>query len=159
MFEFLRENIKAEDAFNDWVNQKKRFTKSGFLDVDWNANKIAMKSLTNSRRQWVTKFESGICGTGRMMKLWKQRVIDNCPRCGAPNENTTHVLQCISDSTSVIWENSLGALENCLRDNKTCPDLRKLLVKVIDQWWLEDEVNNMESFEFEYCEGVFLVQK
>ena len=33
------------------------------------------------------------------------------------------------------------------------------MVKVIDQWRLGDEVNNMESFEFEFCEGVFLAQK
>merc|ERR1711954_92293 len=147
------------EAYNYWVNQKERFTKLGFLGVDWNTNKLAMKSVTNTRRKWVTKFESGTCGTGRMMKLWKQRVIDNCPRCGSPNETTTHVLQCKSESATATWENSLAELENWLRDNKTCPDLRKLLVQAIDQWRLGAEVKKMETFEFEHCEGVYAAQR
>ena len=159
LMEYLRENIKAEEAYDYWVEHKKRLSKNGFLDVDWNANKKAMKSVKNSRRQWVTKFESGICGTGRMMKIWKQRVIDNCPRCGKPNETTTHVLQCNSETATAIWEVALSDLENWLRDNKTCPDLRKLLVRVINQWRLGEEVRNLESFEFESCEGVYPAQK
>ena len=159
LLEFLRDNIQADEAYNYWVNQKERFTKLGFLGVDWNANKLAMKSATNTRRKWVTKFESGTCGTGRMMKLWKQRVIDNCPRCGSPNETTTHVLQCKSESATATWESSLAELENWLRDNKTCPDLRKLLVQAIDQWRLGAEVKNLETFEFEHCEGVYAAQR
>ena len=90
------------DAVEYWVKNKKRFTYSTFLDVDWNANHIAMKEVSTTRKRWVTKFEAGIYGTGRMMKLWKQRVIDNCPRCGKAKETTTHVLRCRCDTTNNI---------------------------------------------------------
>ena len=82
------------------------------MDVDWKANQIATKEISITRRHWITKFKAEICGTGRMMKLWKQRVIDNCPRCGAPKETSSHVLLCRCDSTNSIWDLKLKSLED-----------------------------------------------
>ena len=93
LFTCLRESIAGGKAAEYWVLNKERFTNTSFFEVDWEATKQAMESVGLSRRHWVTKFESGFCGTGRMMKIWKQRVIDNCPRCGAANETTTHILR------------------------------------------------------------------
>ena len=75
----LKESIEGGKVAEYWICKKKRISEKGYFMVDWEANQAAMKSVPQSKRQWVTKFESGICGTGRMMKLWKQRVIDNCP--------------------------------------------------------------------------------
>ena len=155
----LRESIQVSNAFEYWVERKKRFTNENFGDVDWDANKIAMKSVSNTRRQWVTKFQAGLCGTGRMMKRWKQRVIDNCPRCGAENETTTHVLQCQSESATAIWNKSVQELDTRLKDIRTCPDLRKLLLNIINKWRSGEEVQNVTPIEFESCEGIFAAQK
>ena len=155
----LRENIQVSNALEFWVERKKRFTNKSFVEVDWNANKIAMQSVSNARRQWVTKFQAGICGTGRMMKRWKQRVIDNCPRCGASNETTEHVLLCQSETAKEIWSKSIQDLDDRLKDIKTCPDLRKLLLNIINQWRSGEEVQNVSPIEFESCEGVFMAQK
>jgi hypothetical protein len=159
LFEYLREGIQAKNALEYWVKRKKRFTYSSFLEVDWDANKRAFKSVSITRRHWVTKFEAGICGTGRMMKLWKQRVIDNCPKCREPNETTTHVLQCKSEATNAIWEKSLESLEGWLRENNTCPDIKRLLLQILNQWRLGQVVQNITDIEFESCEGVFRAQK
>ena len=82
-------------------------------------------------KNWVTKFESGVCGTGRMMKRWNQRVIDNCPRCGVANEDTNHILKCPSASAQTVWKDSLLTLDEWLQTKKTCPDLRKLLLHIL----------------------------
>ena len=156
---FLRESIEGGKAAEYWVLNRKRFTNTSFFEVDWEANKAAMASVKLSRRHWVTKFESGICGTGRMMKIWRQRVIDNCPRCGAPNETTTHIIQCPGGSANTVWDTSLASLDEWLSDQKTCPDLRKLLIHALSRWRLGLDVTNLRSFQFEWCENIFESQQ
>ena len=72
--------------------------------MDWGANKIEMKASPVARQHWVTKFDYGMCGTGKMIKIWKQRLINNCPVCGAPNETSTHILKCRGKITHATWD-------------------------------------------------------
>lgn len=44
-------------------------SEQGYFQVECDANTRSMKSAKVSRRQWVTKFESGMCGFGKMMKI------------------------------------------------------------------------------------------
>ena len=127
--------------------------------VDWEANQAAMKSVPQSKRQWVTKFESGICGTGRMMKLWKQRVIDNCPRCGVPKETTTHIIKCQSVGAQTVWEKSMSELNKWLVENNTCPDLRRLLIHGLQKWRTGDERENGVTFDFDGVDDVVETQR
>ena len=139
--------------------RRKRFIEDSFLQVDWDANKAAMAATPLARRHWVTKFESGCCGTGRMMKMWKKRVIDNCPRCGKPNETTTHILQCQCDSAQRVWEGALLSLDEWLYENRTCPDLRKLLQHILYRWKKGLEVTPLRDYDFEACKDVFVSQQ
>ena len=82
---YLRESIEGGKAAEYWVFKRKRFNEEGYFQVDWETNRVAMKSVPIGRRQWVTKFESGMCGTGKMMELWKKRLVNNCPRCVEEN--------------------------------------------------------------------------
>ena len=118
-----------------------------------------MKKIPVSKRHWVTKFEAGFCGTGRIMKLWKQRVIDNCSRCETLKETSSHVLLCSCESTNSIWECKLTALEEWMKDIDTYPDLRKILLQVLDQWRRGESVSHVTNIEFESCEKVFMTQK
>jgi len=155
----LRESIEGGKAAEYWVHNRKRFTQHSFFKVDWEASRAAMASVGLARKHWVTKFESGMCGTGRMMKIWNQRVIDNCPRCGISNEDTTHILKCPSSSAQTIWEKALTALDGWLIEKKTCPDLKELIIHMLDRWRLGLEVTNLTSCQFEWCEDVFDAQK
>ena len=156
---FLRESIAGGNAANYWVNHRKRFSPAGFLEVDWDSMDKAMSKVSLARRQWVTKFESGICGTGRMMKRWKKRVIDNCPRCGCSNETTSHVLKCKAVSAVTVWDKSIESLEEWLRANKTCPDLRRLLLHIMDRWRNDLRVTNISNYEFDICNKVYVAQE
>ena len=63
-----------------------------------------MESVGLSRKHWVTKFESGFCGAGWMMKIRKQKVMDNYSRYGAENDTTTHIFMCPAASAYKSWE-------------------------------------------------------
>ena len=51
-----------------WIYKKKRLTKRGYFHVDWDTVEIVIKSSVLSRRHWVSKFESGVFVSGRMIK-------------------------------------------------------------------------------------------
>ena len=46
-------------------------SEQGYFQIDWEVNKLSIKASPVSQCHWVTKFESGMCGTGEMMKIWK----------------------------------------------------------------------------------------
>lgn len=62
-----------------------------YFEVGWDANKYTMKVADVCRRHWVSKYESGRYGSGKMMKIWKQRLVDNCHRCNEQNETLIHI--------------------------------------------------------------------
>ena len=110
MIQYLRESIEGGKVAEYWICKKKVILEQGYFLVDWEANKLAMKASPVARRYWVTKFESGIYGKGEMMKMWKQRLVNNCPRCGATNETTTHILKCRSKTAQATWDKSFEKL-------------------------------------------------
>ena len=124
-------------------------TEEGYFQVDWEANKLAMKESRIVRRHWITKFESGWCGTGTMMKMWKQRLVSNCPRCYAKNESTTHILQCNSTAAQLTREESMDKLGEWLRSSKTCPDIIKLILSGMSRWRRGLEVPSPQNLEFD----------
>ena len=55
---------------------------------------IVGKSLPFGTSKGIRKMVSGHIGVGKKMKEWKFQEHDACPRCGAPAEDSQHVLQC-----------------------------------------------------------------
>ena len=131
---YLREGIEGAVTAQYWVEKRKRYTEDSFFLVDWTAIKKALKSTSLQRQHWVTKFDSGCCPTNKMMHIWKQRLIPNCPRCNASVEDTEHVLQCPSKSSITTWEKSMEKMKLWLLESNTCPDLIIILLTALNQW-------------------------
>ena len=93
-----------------------------------------MKSAKRSRQHWVTKHTSGFCGTGKMMKLWKQRETAKCPRCSEENEDASHVWKCQGEGANEVWENSMEKLRIWLQKKKTQPNVAKLICDRLIAW-------------------------
>ena len=53
----------------------------------------------------------------------------------------------------------MASLDEWLSDQKTCPDLRKLLIHALSRWRLGLDVTNLRSFQFEWCENIFESQQ
>jgi hypothetical protein len=92
-----------------------------------------MKAAPRSRRHWIVKHASGFCATGKMMKRWKQRDSDFCPRCQAP-EDTTHVWTCKGKDANATWNKSIEELRKWLITQKTLPSLTKVLCNRLTAW-------------------------
>ena len=154
----MRESIEGEAIADYWINDKKRFTEEGYFQVDWDACKMAIRKSKVTRRHWVSKFESGWCATGKMMKKWKYRLVDNCPRCGAPGESTTHILKCRAASAETQWGKSMMELSKWLEENNTCPDISIFLVQALVQWRSGEEVTRPKNPMFDGMRDIFVSQ-
>ena len=54
--QYLRESIEWGKVAEYWIYKRKRMAEQGYFQVDWDANKDAMKAVNVSRRHWVSKF-------------------------------------------------------------------------------------------------------
>ena len=50
-------------------------------------------------------------------------------------------------------------LEMWLDGNKTCPDISKLLLQILDQWRSGNNVSGLKDFDFDGVEDIFISQK
>ena len=133
---YLRDSIEGGVIADYWVNQKQRFTEQNYFKVDWEAVGKAMKSVSKTRRRWISKFETGMCATGHMMVKWKKRLIPNCPRCNFHTETIAHILQCPSETALLKWEMSIKSIKDWLQGKKTCPELQNLIISSLQSWHL-----------------------
>ena len=134
LFQYLRKAIQGGGIFEYWVDKRKRVGEANVGLIDWEAQGKALKSLKQSRRQWVSKFVSGWCGTGKMMKRWKQRVTSSCPRCNNPVEDNTHILECKAVGARAEWTLACKKVDDWLNTATTCPELTRLVIKALDNW-------------------------
>ena len=59
-----------------------------------------------------------------MMELRKYRKCNECPRCGASEETTLHVLQCRSKEARKHWKKGIRRIEKWMRQSSTRTDVR-----------------------------------
>ena len=93
-----------------------------------------MKGVRRSRQQWVTKHVSGFCGTGKMMKRWKQRETAKCPRCDEEIEDARHVWKCQGSGANNVWDSSITNLRSWLEKQKTQPNIAELICDRLTAW-------------------------
>ena len=155
---YLREGIEGARTAEYWIDKRKQFTEESFFDVDWTSVAQAMKGSALHRQHWVTKFESGCCATGKMMHIWKKRLIPNCPRCNAAVEDTTHILRCQSISSLQVWESSIKHLQEWLLESNTCPDLSTLLITALQQWKTNRRMVRPHGMTFPRCNELWNAQ-
>ena len=53
----------------------------------------------------------------------------------------------------------MAKLDDWLDANKTCSDIRLLLVQVMDQWGSGDDVVDLSTFDFDGIQGIFSSQE
>jgi hypothetical protein len=116
------------------IYSKNRFGQATSADVDWEACGQAMASSSLTTRHWIVKHTSGMCGTGKMMKLWKQRSSSKCPRCEAPVEDAAHVWRCPQPEAKAVWEQSIDGLREWMTKQKTHPAIKRIICERLLAW-------------------------
>ena len=108
--ESLEKNVKDHIHYHkmkEHLVQNKGYTESAFECIDWIAIEKASESLTMTRQIWLTKFVSGFCATGSVMK--KRELWDNqlCPICQSCKETTAHVITCTDERSTEQYNKSI----------------------------------------------------
>ena len=94
----------------------------------------AMKNLSGNKRRWITKWCTGILGTGLTLQRWKQQDHSLCPRCKLPNETSLHCIQCQHPSANILWDESIGELQTWMLSSKGHPDLVTIFCASLIAW-------------------------
>ena len=128
----IREARHAGKILKYW-EEKGRFGNGNKADIDWETAGSAMKTVTRTRRQWVTKHVSGFCATGKMMRQWGKRTSAKCPRCDC-NEDAQHVWKCRGSGTDEIWTTAMGKFKDELVKLHTHPNLGEVLCDRLTAW-------------------------
>ena len=94
----------------------------------------AMKSLSGNKRRWITKWCTGILGTGVTLQRWKQQAHSLCPRCKVPNETALHCILCQHHSANALWMESISELHDWMLSTKGQPDLVDVFCSSLTSW-------------------------
>jgi hypothetical protein len=58
--------------------------------INWETINTAMKETKRSRRVYISKHVSGMCGVGKFRHQWKECNDSSCPRC-SEHEDACHM--------------------------------------------------------------------
>ncbi len=115
-----------------WVRHK-RIPLESVPHIDWDSCETGFAKLQPEERQWVTKHASNECGVGTTLVKWKHQRDPRCPRCGRP-EDTAHVLLCVAQGTTAIWNEQTQELTTYLVESTTEAHLQQAILTRLHQW-------------------------
>jgi hypothetical protein len=119
--DIVTDHIHGSDLLTRWV-AKERIPDDACRLVNWEACGSAIKSMGLSRGLWMVKHISGMCGVNVMMKLWKKRDSDACPRCGE-TEDAPHVWWCQQPEARLKRAQGIHKLSDWLEKEQTSPEI------------------------------------
>jgi hypothetical protein len=106
----------GDEVVCDYWDKKGQIPIEEIHSIDWVNSKKVIKPLPFSKQLWISKFSSGHCAVGKMMKIRKEWTHNQCPICLDYNETNGHVLLCPDPRTFLHWET---LAENSTRICKT----------------------------------------
>ena len=117
-----------------WEIKRKRYPRGSSPRIDWAATEKAMRGVSVTRRQWVTKHASGWTSVGKWMLRRKEWSHSACPRCSEEVEDAKHVWICPSQSAKDRWKKSMEELEIWMKKQKTHPGITVAVVAHLTAW-------------------------
>lgn len=100
----------------------------------WPEAQRALERLPCGQRRFWVKFSTGFLGTGK--KLWQRGYQDHttCPRCGQPNEDNIHVLQCTQAQATAKWNGHVASLSLTLTQYRAPREITTAIVHNLRAW-------------------------
>jgi hypothetical protein len=112
----ITQHIQTKQLHQYYI-RKQKFSGHTQSYIDWTASKKSRAGLSRQRQKWLSKWITGFCGVGVMLKIYKYQSHSKCPRCLTDNETTTHVLCCQEPEAAALWNQSLLDLEQWMTNN------------------------------------------
>jgi hypothetical protein len=105
-----------------------------------------MQEAKLPRRWFIKKHLCGMCGVGKFLVQWKEAQVDQCPRCGAP-EDARHVWEFRASSTIEKWHLLLQLLAMKLSKMSTDPSIQRAILIGLQEWLQPRETSIKTSRE------------
>jgi len=147
--ETITSNIRNEIYDSVWTPQiQKNWCKRMHLEhdlsnhIDWITFGKTMKNCDDNDRQFRTKHMAHISAKRR-----REREDEVCPRCGV-SENNTHIYECTTDETTVIFETHCLELEVTI-DSKGLPGMSLAISELLRAARAQTEPNFDIIFQHE----------
>ena len=135
---FLYQEICGQLTKQHWAKRHHILPEVLHQGIDWAALGKAMAREPHGKHRWLTKHCAGHNGCGRYLLRRKHQTHDRCPRCDSPDENPTHVLQCMALPAKTLWTEAITDLHYWLIDQRTQPQLRQALLDRLTAWRAKD---------------------
>ena len=102
----LYNNISDYKITNSWI-KRNRITPTTDTQIAWKAQEKALNSSSIGHRRFICKWVADITPTGKNMKEWKMRFIDQCSFCYNPIEDRDRILRWPNKDSVNIWNKAI----------------------------------------------------
>lgn len=132
LIESLRSSLTTDASRKYWIDKKNLHL--SYNQIDWNLRAHSLRNIPTHEHRWLCKYTTGFCGVGSMLLKYRYQTHTKCPRCGADNERTDHVLQCKGAETSTIWKDEIKKLQEWMISQDLYPELVTLIITELNNW-------------------------
>jgi hypothetical protein len=91
--------------------------------VHWDGLRLAMNSLPQMYKVWVTKHVSGSCATNRHLSKMDPRVANRCSCCGRRNESILHITRCTNEGRRLMFAQTVSELVRWMTRSHGHPEI------------------------------------
>jgi hypothetical protein len=123
----------GDEVCDYWI-EKGQIPLQEIHSIDWINSEKAIKRLPFSKQLWISKFSSGHCAVGKMMKIRKEWTHDKCPLCLEETETNEHVLLCQDPRALQHWEILATKLDHDMQNMTTAPTIRRTIMRKLHTW-------------------------
>jgi hypothetical protein len=123
----------GDEVCDYWIT-KGKIPLEEIHSIDWINSEKAIKRLPFSKQLWISKFSSGHCAVGKMMKIRKEWTHDKCPLCFEDNETNDHVLLCQDPRALQHWDTLATKLDKELQNMTTATTIRRTIMRKLHNW-------------------------
>ena len=121
----LRKTL-GRDRAKEFYAKKGIFDEQTFESIDWEATTAVMDAKPKMYNIWYGKQCSGVCATGKWMKIrTKGREDCRCPNCNRLQEDAAHLMVCPSVERTTLFDKQVDELDEWMKTHYTHPQLRK----------------------------------
>ena len=113
----------GRQAARDLFHRKNIIQQQHFDYVHWDGLRLAMTTLPQMYKVWVTKHVSGSCATNRHLSKMDSRVVNRCPCCGRRNESIIHITRCTNEGRRLMFEQTVQELVIWMTRSHSHPEI------------------------------------
>lgn len=118
----------------DYWKKKGGLQDNSLEHINWEAMAKAAKEVPRSRWYFIMKHSSCMCGVGKFMKRWKQRLLADCSHCGQL-EDVQNLCVWQGQDSSTVWEALLKLIQDWMASVDMDLNLQCLLLSYSKSWW------------------------